>query len=104
MTRTTLALTRAAIRLADRLDELERRLEAGDEAAMAEYRETAQALAVITPALAPERGGSLLTTAQMAERLAISPKTLLKRKARGEIQPALTRGKFIRWSSREALR
>ncbi len=98
------ALDRAVRRLADRLDQLDRRLEAGDELAWAEYRETARALAEILAQLAPERRGALLTTAEMAERYGISPKTLLRRKARGEVQPAVQRGKLIRWRGDEVAR
>lgn len=96
-----ITLVRSVRRLADRLEHLERRLETGDETAWAEYRDTARALAEIQGQLAPERRGALLTTAEMAERYGISPKTLLKRKARGEIRPVLQRGKLIRWRGDE---
>ncbi len=98
------ALERAVCRLGDRLKELNQRLEAGDETAWAEYRETAGALAEILGRLAPERRGALLTTAEMAERYGISRKTLLKRKARGEIRPAVQRGKLIRWRGDELVK
>jgi hypothetical protein len=60
-------------------------------------------LAALLPHLTPGSRGELLTTKQMAERLGISPKTLLKRKATGEIRPALrlgARGRAaIRWKA-----
>jgi len=96
------ALLRAADRLTTHLQHLEHQLGAGDESAWADYRETARALAEMIGHLAPERGGGpLLTTAEMAARLNVSPKTLLKRKAHGDIRPAVQRGKLIRWRGDE---
>jgi hypothetical protein len=97
-------LQRSASVLAARLAALEVELQTGEEARWPDYIATAQALAAIVSNLAPERGGSLLTTAQMAARLSISAKTLLKRKAHGEIRPALERGKLIRWRGDEIAR
>jgi hypothetical protein len=57
------------------------------------------ALAVKEVADAP-----LLTTAEMAERLAISTKTLLKRKKVGLVRPALEHGRLIRWKTDEHTR
>ncbi len=102
--RPQVALTRAVDRLTHRLDQLEQRVGTGDETAWPEYREAARALAEILAQLAPERGGALLTTAEMAERYGISPKTLLRRKARGEVRPAVQRGKLIRWRGDEVAR
>jgi hypothetical protein len=87
--------------LSSRLEQLEIRVQGGDEAAWIEYGATAAALAQVFAHVAPGRRGELLTTEQMAERLNLSPKTLLKRKARGEIRPALQRGKLIRWRGDE---
>lgn len=99
-----LRLERAAQRLGERLAALEARLDDAPES-WAEYREVASALALILPQLAPERRGALLTTAEMAERLGIAPKTLLKRKARGEVRPAVVLGKrgraALRWDGSE---
>ena len=97
----TTALTRAARRLSGRLDELELKLDAGDEATWREYRETAVVLATLDAQLRPEAAGRLLSTEEMASRLNIAPKTLLRRKARGEIRPALQRGRLIRWRGDE---
>ena len=103
----TVALRRAEVRLIKRLTALEARVEAagqlGNEADWQSYCEVVQALAVITSATAPEASGRLLTTAQLADRFGISPKTLLKRKRRGEIVPAVARGKLIRWAGDESL-
>ena len=96
-------LTRAAQRLSARMDELGKRLDAGDTTVWTEYSTTAAALATIAPQIRPEARGALLTTGQLAERLASSPKTLLKRKARGEIRPALQRGRLIRWRGDERM-
>ncbi len=103
LTAATATLTRAARRLSARLEELERKLDADDEAAWLEYRDSAVALATITAQLRPEATGQLLSTEEMASRLNIAPKTLLRRKARGEIRPALQRGRLIRWRGDEKL-
>ncbi len=102
----TIRLEKAARLLSERLGALEDRLQAEDAAAWKEYAEVAAALAAVLPALAPERRGGLLTTAEMAQRLGISPKTLLRRKANGELTPALQLGRrgraALRWRGDEA--
>ena len=97
-------LQRSASALGARLEGLEQELRAGEESRWPDYIATVHALAAIVPNLAPERGGPLLTTGEMAARFRISPKTLLKRKAHGEIRPALQRGKLIRWRGDEITR
>jgi hypothetical protein len=97
------ALDRAGRMLAERLARLEDRVRGGDEAAWGAYAETARTLALLLPTLAPERRGELLTTAEMAARIGITSKTLLRRKARGEIRPAVQAGKLIRWRGSETL-
>jgi hypothetical protein len=97
------ALERSARLLTERLAQLEHRLQAGDESAWTAYTETVKALALVVPNLAPERRGELLTTGEMARRLGVTPKTLLKRKARGQIRPALQAGKLIRWKGSETM-
>jgi len=101
MTRQVLALHRAAQRLAVRLELLESRLSDDDPMTWQEYRQTAATLAALRTQLPPGRGEELLTTAQMAERLNVTPKTLLKRKAKGHISPAVQEGKLIRWRGDE---
>ncbi len=97
-------LQRSAGILAARLAALEGELGSGDESRWADYIATVHALAAIIPNLAPERGGALLTTGEMAARLGISAKTLLRRKSDGGIRPALQRGKLIRWRGDEVAR
>jgi len=97
-------LQRCAGVLGARLAALEVELQGGEESRWPDYIATVQALAAIVPNLAPERGGSLLTTAQMAERLGVSAKTLLRRKAGDGIRPAVQRGKLIRWRGDEIAR
>ena len=97
-------LAGARQRLVDRLADLEARLDAGDAAAWDAYVVTLTALLGVLEQVAPGTRGELLTTAQMAERLGIAPKTLLKHKAAGAVKPALQRGKLIRWKGDEAAR
>ena len=97
-----LRLDRAARWLGQRLDALEKRITEGEEAAWEPYQEALRTLVALLPHLGPERG-AMLTTAEMAARLGIAPKTLLKHKARGKIQPAVAHGKLLRWSGKEAL-
>ena len=87
--------------LINRVSELEARIQAGDDTAWSDLIEAVKALALVVSNLAPERRGALLTTSEMAARLGIAPKTLLRHKARGHIRPALQRGKLIRWRSDE---
>jgi len=103
MTPMQLALARAVRRLIERLDQLEAKLAAGDESAWSGYCEASAALAALAPQLVPGADGRLLTTAEMAARLAIAPKTLLRRAKRGEIMPVRTgqRGRAaLRWAAR----
>jgi hypothetical protein len=93
-----------ARRLAERLAQLDARVRAGDEGAWPEYIAAASGLAALLPHVAPERRDALLTTAEMAARLGVAPKTLLRHRAAGAIQPAVVRGKLIRWRGTEALR
>jgi len=98
------ALTRACTLMLERLQALEQRIES-DESVWPIYISTAQALAALLPQLAPGTHGEMLTTRQMAERLGISSKTLLKKHKAGEITPALrlgARGRAsIRWAGSE---
>ena len=99
-----IALARAERRLVARLGQLDARLEGGDAAVWREYRHTAVAIAALATQTAAGRHGELLTTEQMAQRLNVSSKTLLRRKAQGDIRPALQRGRLIRWRGDEATR
>jgi hypothetical protein len=95
-------LERSARLLERYLVQLEERVLNGDDAALPELRATAVALATMSTQLTPGSRGELLTTAEMAERLHLASKTLLKRVRKGEIRPALRRGKLIRWRGDEA--
>ncbi len=96
---TALLLARGLRLLIARVAELEARVVAGDESAWSPYLDALQALAALDR---PERG-AMLTTAQMAERLGVQPKSLLRRVARGEVRPTLRAGKLIRWRGDEAV-
>jgi len=104
MTPLASSLLRAAQLLEARLAVLEDRVRHGDEAAWAPYLEAVQGAAALEARLTPGSRGELLTTRAMAERLGITPKTLLKRKAKGQIRPAMQAGKLIRWRGSEAVR
>ncbi len=96
---TPLLLARGLQLLTAHVSELERRVGGGDESAWSAYVEALQVLAALDR---PERG-AMLTTREMAERLGVTPKALLRRAARGEIQPAMRAGKLIRWRGSEAV-
>jgi hypothetical protein len=67
-----------------------------------EYAAVAASLATVLAQASLGAGrGELLTTVEMAGRLGIAPKTLLKHKAAGVVKPALQRGKLIRWRGDE---
>jgi hypothetical protein len=100
---TLLTLQRAEPLLVTRLGTLQARLQAGDEAAWPEFLAVLQALTTVLPNLRPEAGGSLLTTAEMAARLGVTPKTLLRHRGEGKIQSAIKQGKLLRWSGQERL-
>ncbi len=100
---TQVALGKAERLLSQRLGQLEERLQAGDEGAWSEFLQVVSTLATLLPSLAPERGGPMLSTAQMAGRMGISPKTLLRHKKNGKIEPTLQKGRLIRWNGSEGL-
>ncbi len=100
---TLVALRKAEPLLTKRLSELHARLEAGDEASWPEFLQVAGTLAALLPSLTPQNGGAMLTTKEMAARLGIAPKTLLKHKEAGKIRPAVERGNLLRWNGRETL-
>lgn len=94
-------LERVLVRLTDRLDALEAELDAGEVGRWPEYAALAAALATVAAQIAPGARGELLTTREMAERLHIKPKTLLRHVATGALAPALRRGRLIRWKGTE---
>jgi hypothetical protein len=91
--------------LAVRFDALEARIASDDETAWPDFLDLVKTLAALFPHVSPGAHGSLLTTRDMAAKLGISPKTLLKRKRSGEIRPAVqmaARGRAaIRWAGDE---
>jgi len=99
-------LDRAARRLAERLGHLETRLEDGDQNVWQEFRETAAVLASLLAQRAAERPhDALLSTRELAERMNVSSKTVLRLKAKGQIRPALQlgkRGRVLRWKDEVA--
>ena len=98
------SLSRIVPHLEARLAQLEGRLRDGDETAWPDALATANTLCTVVSQLPPGVKGKLLTTKEMAARLGISGKTLLKHKAKGTVRPALQCGKFIRWKGDEAMR
>ena len=97
----TSRLDRSARLLLGRVAQLEELVSQGDEAAWVSYLATLDTLVHVLEHVTPGRRGELLTTSQMAARLNVSPKTLLRRKARGDLRPAVQRGKLIRWRGDE---
>ncbi len=97
------ALGKVEALLARRLEELHARAQAGEAGAMSELCDVARTLAALQSATAPELTGAMLSTAEMAQRLGISSKTLLRHASEGRVKPALRRGKLVRWSGRETL-
>jgi hypothetical protein len=104
----TSILARAARVLEGRLADLLDRLGEGDESAWGAFLATVNTYIAVLAQLTPGSRGELLTTRQMADRLNIAPKTLLKRKAKGQVRPALQLGErgraAIRWRGNEVVR
>lgn len=98
-------LTRARQLLLSRVGELEARVRAGDEDAWPLYLAAVSTLSALVAETAPGQNGRLLSTRELAQRLGVSAKTVLKRKRAGEIRPAMQAGKrLIRWKGSEVLR
>ncbi len=100
---TLVALQRSERLLTERLTTVQERLQAGEEAAWLEFLEVVKVLATLLPNLRPEAGGAMLTTKDMASRLGVSTKTLLRHKKEKRIQPAVAQGKLLRWTGQERL-
>ncbi len=96
-------LERAARMLLTRCETLTAQVEAGDEAALPALLAVVGPLAALLPQLEPEARGALLTTKELADRMGVVPKTVLRRRARGELRPALASGRLIRWRASDAL-
>ena len=98
------SLARVALLLEQRLDVLADRIDAGEESLWPDFLRTVEVLVSVAAQSVPGARGELLSTAQMAERLGIKPKTLLRHKSNGSVKPALQRGKLIRWKGDEVAR
>jgi hypothetical protein len=92
-------LARSVQLLTARVAALEERVRAGDESAWPLYLDALRTLAALDR---PARG-AMLTTRDMAERLGVTAKSLLRRAAKGEIRPAMRAGKLIRWRGTETV-
>jgi len=104
MTSLSVALVRASRLVEARLAGLEDRLTSGDETAWPDYLVTIETAAKLDQQLQPGGRGELVSARAMAERLGIKPKTLLRRKAKGHVTPAMQAGRLIRWRGTEAVR
>ena len=100
----------ARINLRARVDALEDRLRvSGDggyqgDALWRDYVATLDVLLRLEVLPAEANGTATLTTKEMAQRLGVSVKTLLARKAKGHIRPSVAHGKAFRWAPGDALR
>lgn len=93
-------LHHAELMLQQRLRQLEQKIREGDDTMWPEYAQIAQALATVETKT--QQQPEYLSTREMAARLGVSTKTLLRRKQRGQLAPALQVGKLIRWRAAEA--
>jgi len=100
--RERVALQHAKRALVDRAEELHSRLSA-DPSLWGEYCQILRTLAAIAPLAEPGARGELLTTAQLADRLGLAPKTLLRHKKDGRIKPLVQKGKLLRWGAGQTL-
>ena len=91
------ALLSASRLLRVRLEALEQRIRAGEEAAWPDYLATVEAAATLDALLTPGALGEMLSTREMAAKLGVSSKTVLRKKKAGGLKPALAAGKLIRW-------
>ena len=101
-------LRRTQDRLQARLMTLECRLAADpeNEAAWRDYVTALDVFLRLEDRLGHQDGNgrAVLTTKEMAERLGISVKTLLARKAKGQIKPSITHGKALSWRFEDAIK
>jgi len=107
------AIERAHRLLDERLAVLEARLRAGDETAWGEYVQVVLALTAALAHAAPGAGGKLVSTKELGELMGLSPKTLRRRRAKGQIKGAIQpesggaaqgkHGSGLRWDVRAAV-
>jgi hypothetical protein len=65
---------------------------------------TASALAELTRATSPQVAGRLLTAKELAAKLHVDPKTVLRRRQRGQLVPVASpkagkKGAALRWAA-----
>jgi helix-turn-helix protein len=101
------ALRRAVPLLEARLAELEAKIQSGDESAWPVFLATLQTATMLQAQASPGAGGALLTTAELASKLGVAPKTILRRRRRGELKAVVAgrRGRgALRWNAAEGMR
>ncbi len=108
------AIQRAPRLLDERLGVLEARLRSGDDTAWSEYLQVVLALTAALAHIAPGAGGKLVSTKELGQLMGLSSKTLLRRKAKGQIQGAVQleggtavkgkHGSALRWDVGAAVR
>jgi hypothetical protein len=101
------ALRRAVPLIEARLVELEAKITSGDESAWSAYLETLTAATMLQAQASPGAGGELITTSELAATLGVAPKTILRRRAKGELKAVVTgrRGRAaLRWNAAEGTR
>ena len=89
------------------------RIRGGDDSAWPDYRATLNTLTAVLAHAAPGNGGRLVSTRELGELMGLSSKTLLRRKAKGQIQGAVQleggravkgkHGSAVRWDVRAAV-
>ena len=87
----TVALDRCTRRLLGRLEALEVQLDAGDDVWVA-YATIGASLAAVAAQARPGANGEHVTTQDLADKLGVHPKTVLRWKGEGRITPALELG------------
>jgi excisionase family DNA binding protein len=74
------------MRFLERLEQLESRLDQGDDGLWRAYAEAAAALAAVARETVPGAHGQLLTTAELAAQLRVSTRTLRRRRKAGQLE------------------
>lgn len=87
--------------LSRRIAELTVRVEQGDADCWRPLCEAVLAYQALQAIGLPECHGRQLTTAEMAVRLGVKPKSLRRMVAEKRIQPTVKAGRFTRWSGQE---
>jgi excisionase family DNA binding protein len=88
--------------LAKRVSELTMRVEQGDADCWRPLCEALLAYQALQTIGSPERQGRPLSTAEMAQRLGVKPKSLRRMVQQQRIRPAVKVGRLMRWSGQEA--